>query len=351
MSNVKMFSNISFKEGIDDADPNFQANNSNNEWLNYNFTAEEIKSEIQKLKLGKACGLDLIRNEMLRNAPSDLIDIIVRLFNVILNTGLVPENWCLGAMMPLYKGKGSRSDPDNFRGITLLSCLSKLFTSILNRRLTFFLDGTGSIGEEQAGFRRGYSTTDHIFALHAIIQFYQSKGKQVYAAFVDYRKAFDFVDRASLWSKMLSLGINGNILKVICNIYSKAKSCIKSSKGASDFFRCNIGVRQGENLSPLLFAIFLNDFEFFLSRDTNYNGLGNLAEEFCQRLSTEDTEVFFRLFCLLYADDTIILAESAFELQCALNKLNEYCQLWHLNVNASKTKIVIFSAGVVQNYP
>ena len=84
MSNVKMFSNISFKEGIDDADPNFHANNSNNEWLNYNFTAEEIKSEIQKLKLGKACGLDLIRNEMLRNAPSDLIDIIVRLFNVIL---------------------------------------------------------------------------------------------------------------------------------------------------------------------------------------------------------------------------------------------------------------------------
>ena len=83
----------------------------------------------------------------------------------------------------------------------------------------------------------------------------------------DYKKAFDFVDRTSLWSKMLGMGINGKIINVIRNLYSQAKSCVKSGGYLSEFFNCNVGVRQGENLSPLLFAIFLNDFERHASQN------------------------------------------------------------------------------------
>ena len=97
--------------------------------------------------------------------------------------------------MPLYKNKGSLNDQDNYRGITLLSCVGKLSTAVLNDRVTKYLDVVGGIGDEQAGFRLGHSTIDHIFALHAILNIYLSAGKRVYCAFIDYKKAFDFVDR------------------------------------------------------------------------------------------------------------------------------------------------------------
>ena len=278
------------------------------------------------------------------------------MFNIVLKSGIVPDAWCMGAIIPLYKGKGSKDDLDNYRGITLLSCIGKLFTSLLNKRLTQFLENAGAIGPEQAGFRKGHSTNDHVFALHMLIELYKQKGKRIYAAFVDYRKAFDFVDRTSLWSKLLNQGINGNILKVIMNLYAKAKACVKTSKGISNPFPCNVGVRQGENLSPLLFALFLNDFEYAISRrmgNNTYRGLPFLSELYDQetRDIVDDVDVYFRLYCLLYADDTIIMAESAEELQSALNSLHAYCNKWKLTVNVKKTKVVIFSRGIVRVAP
>ena len=118
--------------------------------------------------------------------------------------------------MPLYKNKRSRYDPNNYRGITLLSCLGKLFTSCLNTRITNFMYANEKVGYEQTGFRPEFSTIDHIFTLHAIIEYYKSKNSRVYYAFVDYRKAFDLVERSSLWIKMLKEGVNGKILAIIC---------------------------------------------------------------------------------------------------------------------------------------
>ena len=323
--------------------------NSDNEELNNLFTLKEIECVIKTLKLGKACGLDKIRNEFLKKCPVELLNIIVKYFNLVLNTGIVPEEWCIGVIVPIYKNKGSSDNPDNYRGITLLSCVGKLFTALLNKRLTSYLDAVGGIGDEQAGFREGYSTMDHVFTLYAIIEMYLAKGKRLYCAFIDYKKAFDMVNRTSLWKKMLSLGINGKLLNVIKNMYSQAKSCVKKNSLISDYFSCNVGVRQGENLSPMLFAIFLNDFEYSISR--NYNGLGFLAFEVNKLLSDEDVEHFLRLFALLYADDTIVMAESAEQLQLALDAVHKYCSDWDLTVNTTKTKIVIFSRKKVTNYP
>jgi len=205
------------------------------------------------------------------------------------------------------------------------------------------------LGEEQAGFREGYSTNDHIFTLSSLIELYLHRQKRLYCAFIDYKKAFDLVDRASLWSKLLSSGINGKILRVIYNMYDQAKSCVKKDKTLSNLFSCLIGVRQGENLSPLLFAIYLNDFELFLSR--KYKGLGTVADDLRIHLSDDDVEVFFRLYVLLYADDTIIMAESPGDLQVALDAAYDYCRMWQLTVNTSKTKVVVFSRGKIRKYP
>ena len=312
--------------------------------LNKNFSINEIQSNIKNLKNNKACGIDNIRNEFLKYAPAPLIKFICDLFNIILNTGFIPDVWCKGLIMPLYKMKGDSKDPNNYRGITLLSCLGKLFTSCLNSRLTSFLYKDPIIGYEQAGFRPEFSTIDHIFTLHAIIEYYKCKKGRVYCAFVDYKKAFDLVDRSLLWMKVLKSGISGKIFNVIFNIYANAKSCVRSDNKLSSFFSCNIGVRQGENMSPILFAIYLNDFQESLCKF--YKGLESLTDDIQNEL-----EVFMKMYVLLYADDTIILAETATELQNSLYGLASYCSKWSLQVNIDKTKIVIFSRGKVKKIP
>ena len=231
---------------------------------------EEIQKQIKKLKYNKACGIDNIINEFLKNCPRDVLEVITKLFNIVLNSAVLPHSWCIGMIKPIYKNKGSPDDTDNYRGITLLSCVAKLFTGCINRRLTDFIEGSGQLGEEQAGFREGYSTLEHAFVLQSLIGLYLHKKKRLYCLFVDYKKAFDLVDRSSLWMKLISHGINGKIISVIYNMYKGAKSCVKQNTKLSSLFECSIGVRQGENLSPLLFAIFLNDFEYFLSRNYNY---------------------------------------------------------------------------------
>ena len=81
----------------------------------------------------------------------------------------MPNEWCVGLIVPLYKSKGSDRDPDNYRGITILSCMGKLFTAVLNQRITNCTESRGIMGDEQAGFREGFSAIDHAFVLSSII--------------------------------------------------------------------------------------------------------------------------------------------------------------------------------------
>ena len=347
------FKNLSMKpEDLNSHESDFDPSvidHSINEAINKNFTYDEVILIIRKLRNNKACGIDNVINEQLKNCPDSVVNLLVRFFNIVLSSGVVPSVWCLGMIKPLFKKKGSADDPDNYRGITLLSCVGKLFTACINARLSLYLECAGILGSEQAGFRDGHSTLDHIFTLHGLIDLYLNDRKRIYCAFVDYKKAFDLVDRSSLWSKLISSGINGKIINVVYNMYKNAKSCVKLGNNLSEFFVCNIGVRQGENLSPLLFALYLNDFEYFVSR--HYKGLDMCSSAIREHLSDDDVEVFLRLYVLLYADDTVIFAESAEELQCALAAVHQYCDLWKLTVNTSKTKVVIFSRGRVRRFP
>lgn len=320
-----------------------------NEEINKPISESEIWVQIKNLKNNKSAGIDFVTNELLKNCPDSMITIICNYFNLVLNTGIVPSDWTKGIIKPIFKNKGSIDDPDNYRGITLLSCIGKLFTSVVNKRLSDYVEATGILGEEQAGFREGYSTLDHIFVLYSIIDLYLHKKKRIYCAFIDYKKAFDLIDRTSLWSKLISSGINGKVITVIYNMYNNAKSCVMNGYQKSNFFNCNVGVRQGENLSPLLFAMYLNDFELFISK--RFSGLSSISNDIKTYLSDDDVEVFLKLFTLLYADDTIVFAESETELQQALDAVYDYCKTWHLTVNTSKTKITVFSRGKVRKYP
>ena len=173
------------------------------------------------------------------------------------------------------------------------------------------------MSQEQAGFRESYSTIDHIFVLQLIVELYQSVHKRVYCAFIDYRKAFDSINRPLLWHTLLSYNINGKLLNVVKNMYDKAKSCVKIDHLYSDYFPCNIGVKQGDNLSPLLFALFINEFSHYVGM--SYKGL--CVSKLCYPSLESEDALFLKLFVLLYADDTIILAENERTLTTHLQKL------------------------------
>ena len=323
---------------------NVDLNNSN---LNSPFTIEELKKGIKSLKNGKASGHDKIVNEMLKSSNDMMISAYVKLFNIILDTGHIPDNWTIGIIKPIFKNKGSKNDTDNYRGITLLSCLGKLFTATLNTRLTNFLEDNMLLLENQAGFRSEYSTNDHMITLKSIIDLYLSSGRRLFCAFVDYLKAFDTVNRTALWKKLLSYKISGKIFRAITNLYKATKSCISHKGKTSSFFYSNVGVRQGENLSPLLFAIFLNDMEDFFRQRNGGTSL-KLIEKLDKDSRNGEFDTFLKLFVLMYADDTILLADNEIDMQKLLDSLHAFCEHNKLQVNTDKTKVMVFTRSKVR---
>ncbi len=179
---------------------------------------------IKKLKNGKSPGIDMVLNKYIKNTQNILCPLYISLFNKILDTGVMPTDWLAGIIVPLYKSKGDIQDVNNYRGITLLSCMGKLFTSILNERLSNFSDTMNIINETQAGFRHGYCTLDHIFLLKCIIDLFYRKKMKLFCLFVGYKKAFDMIWHEGLWYKLMRENVQGKILNVIKNMYSNIGS-------------------------------------------------------------------------------------------------------------------------------
>ena len=106
--------------------------------LENDISVDEVLKCIKKLKNNKSCGYDGILNEFLKTSSSKLLIAVTTLFNIVLQTGKIPHAWSIGYISPIYKGKGEENDPDNYRGITVLSCFGKLFTSVINDRIHSF---------------------------------------------------------------------------------------------------------------------------------------------------------------------------------------------------------------------
>ena len=119
-------------------------------------------------------------------------------FNKLFNTGTFPSEWSESVILPIYK-KGDFNSPNNYRGISLLNVGGKLYSYILNKRLTQWIEDNKMLNEAQAGFRQGYSTIDHVFTLLALVQKQLLSHGKLYVCFIDFKKAFDLVDRNTLW--------------------------------------------------------------------------------------------------------------------------------------------------------
>ena len=143
-------------------------------------------------------------NEFLKFGTNGLISYLQNLYNKMFEIGYFPESWSEGYIIPILK-KGDKEEPSNYRGITLLSTVGKLFTRILNNRLNEWAEEYNVYVEAQAGFRKSMGTVDNIFILNSLITRSLNKSEQLYCAFIDFTKAFDFVVRDILWFKLIKL--------------------------------------------------------------------------------------------------------------------------------------------------
>ena len=173
---------------------------------------------------------------------------------------------------------------------------------------------------------------DNVFVLYAIVQRYLTKKSgKVYVCFVNFKKAFDTINRSMLWNVLRKAGVGGKILKILQSMYKIVKSCVRCPESLTDFFDCPRGVRQGGVLSPTLFSFFINE----LALDVAKNGL----------YGVQLTPDIIQILIMLFADDVILTSYCVKGLQIQINLLKRYADNFSMTVNMYKTKIIVFRKG------
>ena len=211
--------------------------------------------------------------------------------------------------------------------------LGKIYASVLNKRVTKWCEINGVLSEEQAGFRAGRSTVDHLFTLSELIRARKARRKETHCAFLDIRKAYDTMDRDALWKRLIDVGLRGKMWRVIKNLYDVVESSVLVGHQRTEWFPVEAGVRQGCILSPILFVIFIDGLVRAVKR---------------ARVSSVLKDIKFNI--LLFADDVVLLAESRHDLQVLLDAAYGYGQKWRFNWNCAKSKVLRFSPRKVQNH-
>lgn len=287
------------------------------------FTPEEIQSLLQTLPKKKASGPDLLSMEHLIHAPEKVGEVLSSLFNGILRLHYIPSSFLCSLIIPLFKGGGKDPTlPNNYRGISLSSNLSKLFERLLLPRLQSKL--LSLIHPLQGGFRPGYSSSHTSYLLHEAIAECKHQDKSAYVALLDVQKAFDTVWHNGLFYKLFQFGIRGDIWYVLYNWYSRLSSSVIWDDRISRDFPVAQGVRQGAVLSPILYAVYTSD----LLSTLEDSGLGVYISHLFVGAPT-------------YADDMSLIATAPWALQAMFQIVYEYSYKWRYSINPSKSQIII----------
>ncbi len=295
------------------------------ELLNSIITEEEVIFALTSLKKGKSPGLDGLPIDIFISCKNALLPCILELLNYVLDKGVYPEKWAQGLIDPQYK-KGCTELASNYRRISILPAISKIIEFILNNRLQFVDKIFLKEDPYNGGFKKDSRTTDNIFVLSSLIECSQIQKKPLYVCFVDFKRAFDCLKRDFMFFKLLSNGYNSKVLSLIMNMYGKTKSFVKWNGKLSPGFLDELGVAQGGILSPYLFNSFLKDLGHNLDKQ-----LGVVI----------DSETI--LTHLFWADDLILMSESADDLQAQIDNLYRFCSKWQLIINNLKTNVLVFN--------
>ena len=293
--------------------------------LNKKITVEELNAAIKKMKNGKSGGKDGMVNEFIKYAKEEFKRKLVDHFNQVLDSGVTPKYWNIGIVFPIFKG-GNEKVVANYRPITILPVIGKVFDAIINRRLVNHTKE--KISPNQAGFRNSHRCADQILIMKEVLLKQKHLKKDLFAVYIDVKAAYDSVNRNLLYTKLVNeFNITGKVLSVIMNGHKNHRIQILTPQGVTEEIEVTSGVPQGGISSPILYSCFSNSLLTRLSA----SGLGiYVNEDFCGALA--------------YADDVVLLAESPTQLNQMLKIVEDYANESLFKINVNKTKIQVFGA-------
>ena len=237
------------------------------DWIE--ITRSNVFNTLQQLDTTKAPGPDRIHNIVLKSCASSLCNPLTTLFQRSLSEGVLPSEWKLAEVTAIYKHKGNRNDPNNYRPISLTSSICKIMERIVNNALLKHLTTNNLITANQFGFLPKHSTTDQLaYLLHELHQSISQK-KITIACFLDLAAAFDTVPHAAILHKLPSYGIRGHLLRWIANFLKDRNQFVSINGHHSPTSPVRSGVPQGSVVAPTLFIIFMNDLSTSITQHSS----------------------------------------------------------------------------------
>ena len=272
------------------------------------ISKDEVRTAMKRMKSGKAVGPDGIPVDAWKCLGEMAVGLLTRLFNKILESERMPEEWRLSVLVPIFKNKGDVQSCGNYRGIKLLSHTMKVWERVVEARLR----GEVPICEQQYGFMPGKSTTDAMFALRMLMERYREGQKELHCVFVDLEKAYDRVPREELWHCMRKSGVVEKYVRIVQDMYEDSVTAVRCAVGMTDRFKVKVGLHQGSTLSPFLFAMVMD----------------RLTDEI--RLESPWT--------MMFADDIMICRESREQVEASLERWRYALERRGMIVSRSKTE-------------
>lgn len=285
---------------------------------------EEVRTAIKDLKMGKTPGPDNTEAEFLKLINDENIKWLTSMLNRVYDSGDIPTQWLRAEFITLPK-KPSAKVCGEYRTICLMSHLLKLFLKILQRRIYGLCEE--NIFVTQFWFRDAVGTREALFCVQVLFQRCRDMNVDVYACFIDYRKAFDRVQHHKMVEILKDLGLDDKDLRIIVNLYWNQSACVNVEGERTDEVKIRRGVRQGCVLSPLLF---------------------NVYSERIFREALEGAEMGImvngeRLNNIRYADDTVMFADNPRGLQALMDRVIVCSRRYGLDINIGKTKLMVIS--------
>ncbi|XP_052562748.1 uncharacterized protein LOC128092589 [Culex pipiens pallens] len=281
----------------------------------------EVKDAIKKLKNNKAAGKDGIGAELIKMGPNKLVACLQRLIVKDWDTEQLPEEWKEGVICPLYK-KRDKLEFENYRAITILNAAYKVLSQIIFCRLSE--RAKDFVGTYQAGFVEGKSTTDQISLLRQILQKCREYQIPTHHLFIDFKAAYDSVDREELWKIMYENGFPGKLIRLVKSTMDGARCSVKISGAMSDPIESRKGLRQGDGISGLCFNIGLEG----VMRRAGFNMRGTIINRSNQ--------------FICYADVAMDIVGRTFEdVARRYTELKREADKVGLKVNVAKTKYLL----------
>ena len=292
--------------------------------LNSDFTVDEISSCIDSLRNQKAAGIDMIPAEFIKACKEELLEDITLILNYFIDNENFPEQWSEGIRSSIHKA-GSKLETGNYRGITVLPVFEKIFETAVHRRLEFIDNTFSRTDKYNGGFSKDSQTSDNIFILHSLIKRQLLLNKGVIIVWVDFSQAFDIMNRAITFYKIIKSGLHGRVINTLRNLYTKTVFRVKHEGKLSEKIQQFVGVNQGGNASPIIFKKYLSDMKDYLKEHTG--------------VVLSDDEI---LVYLLWADDLINVSTNVQDAQKQLDGVAKFSSKNKAIANTIKTKFTVF---------